>query len=138
MNIGSVELLTRAADAAGRAAAASEAMFPSGVGWFVAEALVEQTAVINAQDARLIAASGPDHWRKVERLLRDGARVGNLVCGCCRAHADGLRDLAEQVLQALDTTEAPATAASTPVPQAVTGVAVEQQAATPATTEGAP
>ena len=117
----SVELLTRAADAAGRAAAACEAVSPLPAAWPDVESLLTAFAgLISPADARLVAASGPDHWRAVEATFRKQlerhVRFDAVdSCQWCGGDddlvpfpcppLDDLRDLAEQVLGALGGTD---------------------------------
>jgi hypothetical protein len=102
--IPTVELLTRAADAAGNIAEQmSQRQVPSR-GW-------------SEVDRRWLAASGPDHWRAVEatfrRVVERHQPYGDVFADQCRdcfaehpcPTLKDLRDLAEQVLQHLGDTE---------------------------------
>jgi ABC-type Fe3+-hydroxamate transport system substrate-binding protein len=103
-----VDLLTRAADAAGKAAAKAAVE-----DWYTRDDIEQEG--LRFADAVLIAASGPDHWRAVEATLRAAikahpayhhghawrakscAELGWTTC----QWIESLRRLAEQVLRDL-------------------------------------
>jgi hypothetical protein len=118
ISVDTVELLTRAADAAGRVAQEAERQQPIASEY----ALSELVELLSPAAGRMIAASGPDHWRAVEATFRKQLALhdrdaSNPWCmtatldrpygrsvGACPA-LEALRDLAEQVLRDLGDTE---------------------------------